>query len=103
MSRLMIIAVFFTVVPQATGRCGGAARLCCTPFAPILKKYSGGCKHNDEDREGKFSLESYESLQRGTAHGPALLPGDAKGSRIVRLLTGAAKPLCLPRKIRCRP
>ena len=63
--------------------------------APILKKYCAGC-HNDEDREGKFSLENYASLHRGTAHGPAFLPGDAKGSRIIRVLTGAAKPTMPP-------
>jgi hypothetical protein len=65
-------------------------------IAPIFKKYCAGC-HNDEDREGKFSVESYASLQRGTAHGPAVLPGDAPGSRIVRLLTGAAKPIMPPK------
>ncbi len=63
--------------------------------APIFKKYCAGC-HNDEDREGKFSLESYASLQRGTAHGPALLPGDPKASRMIRVLTGAAKPSMPP-------
>ncbi len=75
---------------------GGPAPDYATRVAPIFKKYCAGC-HNDEDREGKFSLESYASLQRGTAHGPALLPGDAKGSRIVRLLTGAAKPMMPPK------
>ena len=32
--------------------------------APILKKYCAGC-HNDEDQEGKLSLESFAALQRG--------------------------------------
>lgn len=43
--------------------------------APILKKYCAGC-HNDGDRDGDFSLESYASLQNGTEDGPAILPGD---------------------------
>ncbi len=64
--------------------------------APIFKKYCAGC-HNDEDREGKFSLESYKSLQRGTAHGPAVLPGDPQASRMIRVLTGAAKPAMPPK------
>ena len=37
--------------------------------APILQKYCAGC-HNDDDREGEFSLESYASLQKGSE--PAL-------------------------------
>ena len=36
----------------------------------------------------------------GPRHGPALLPGDAKGSRIIRVLTGAAKPKMPPRTSR---
>lgn len=69
--------------------------------APIFKTYCAGC-HNDEDREGKFSLESYASLQKGTAKGPAILPGDPQGSRIVRVLTGLAKP-AMPPKDEPRP
>ena len=64
--------------------------------APILAKYCAGC-HNDEDREGKFSLESYASLQQGAPHGPALLASDPKGSLILRLMTGAAKPAMPPK------
>jgi WD40 repeat protein len=64
--------------------------------APVFKKYCAGC-HNDDDREGSFSLESYKALQRGTPKGPALLPGDPKESLIVRLMTGAAKPLMPPK------
>ncbi|QDU40998.1 translocation protein TolB [Maioricimonas rarisocia] len=66
-----------------------------TDVAPILKKYCAGC-HNDGDREGDFSLESYASLQKGTDDGPAFLPGDAENSRLIRLLTGAAEPLMPP-------
>ena len=36
--------------------------------APILTKYCTGC-HNDTDREGKLSLESYGSLLKGGAKG----------------------------------
>ncbi len=64
--------------------------------APIFKKYCAGC-HNDDDREGKFSLESYASLQAGGEHGPALLPGDADGSRLIQQLTGIAKPVMPPK------
>ena len=65
-------------------------------IAPIFTKYCTGC-HNDEDREGKFSLESFSSLQKGTEKGPAILPGDPKGSLMIRVLSGAAKPSMPPK------
>ncbi len=57
--------------------------------APLLKKDCAGC-HNDDDREGDLSLESFASLQKGTPEGPALLAGDAANSKLIRVLTGAA-------------
>ena len=33
----------------------------------------------------------------GQPHGPALLPGDRQGSRIIRLVKGVAKPLMPPK------
>jgi WD40 repeat protein len=63
---------------------------------PVFKKYCVGC-HNDEDREGDFSLESYASLSKGTPRGPVLKAGDPGASRIVRQLTGAAKPSMPPK------
>jgi len=91
----MIAAIVMALGPAALAD-GGPAPDYATRVAPIFKKYCAGC-HNDDDREGKFSLESYGSLQRGTEHGPALLPGDAKGSRIVCLVTGVAKPTMPPK------
>ncbi|REJ80053.1 MAG: hypothetical protein DWQ29_14460 [Planctomycetota bacterium] len=63
--------------------------------APLLTKYCAGC-HNDEDRDGDFSLESFASLQQGTEDGPALLPGDPAGSRIIRVLAEGAEPAMPP-------
>ena len=63
--------------------------------APILKKYCAGC-HNEQDQEGKLSLESFAALQRGGESGAALLPGDGKSSRLIRLVSGQAKPLMPP-------
>jgi len=91
----MILAILVAASPPAQTQRGPAPDY-ATRVAPIFSKYCAGC-HNDDDREGKFSLESYAALQRGTAHGPALLPGDAAGSRIVRLLTGVAKPMMPPK------
>lgn len=64
-------------------------------IAPLFRKYCAGC-HNDAEAEGGFSAESYASLLKGTETGPALLVDDAEGSRIVRLMTGAAEPRMPP-------
>jgi WD40 repeat protein len=62
-----------------------------TQVAPIFTKYCAGC-HNDDDREGDFSLESYPALVRGTPKRSVLTPGHPDKSRIYGQLTGAAKP-----------
>jgi WD40 repeat protein len=97
----MLASMIMAVLIAAPTLDGGAVPDYQSQVAPLLKQYCAGC-HNDEDREGKFSLESYASLQRGTKHGPALLPGDAKGSLMLRLMTGAAKP-GMPPKDEPRP
>jgi WD40 repeat protein len=66
-----------------------------TQIAPLLTKYCAGC-HNDDDKEGDFSLASFASLQKGTPGGPALLPGDAPNSRMVRVLMPGADPSMPP-------
>src|SRR5438874_3762506 len=64
-------------------------------IAPILTKYCTGC-HNDADREGKLSLESYASLLKGGAKGSAITPGQPELSRMLRVLTGQARPQMPP-------
>jgi hypothetical protein len=95
MSRLLILAVLTSAAPAAFAEQEPGPDY-AKQVAPIFKKYCAGC-HNDEDREGKFSVESYASLQKGTEHGPAFLSGDSKGSRVIRVLTGAAKPMMPPK------
>jgi len=63
--------------------------------APILQKYCAGC-HNADDFEGKFSVESFDAVQKGGEHGAAVLPGDASSSRMIRFITGAAEPRMPP-------
>ncbi len=66
-----------------------------TEIVPIFQKYCVGC-HNDDDREGQLSLSSFEQLQKGGENGLAVLAGDAKASRLVRVLTGEAEPKMPP-------
>ena len=91
----MIMAVLVAASPALFAD-GGSTPDYQTQVAPVLKKYCAGC-HNDDDREGKFSLESFASMQRGTGHGPALLPGDPKGSLMLRLMTGVGKTAMPPK------
>jgi WD40 repeat protein len=100
MRRLLVLTVVLAAaLPQRSE--GGSAPDYETQVAPIFKAYCAGC-HNDEDREGKFSLESFASLQKGTEHGPALLPGDSAGSLMIRLVSGGGKPK-MPPKGETRP
>ncbi|WP_165228124.1 c-type cytochrome domain-containing protein [Aquisphaera insulae] len=96
MSSLILLASLFAANPAAVAADDAPAPDYAGRVAPLLKKYCAGC-HNDDDREGEFSLESYAALRRGTPHGPALLPGDPKGSLVVRVLTGASKPKMPPK------
>jgi hypothetical protein len=66
-----------------------------THVAPLLRKYCAGC-HNAEDREGKLALDSYAGLLAGGKHGAAITPGHGELSRMVRMLTGQAKPKMPP-------
>ncbi len=63
--------------------------------APILKKYCAGC-HNDTEKEGNFSLESFASLQRGVKTSPAVLPGDPQGSLLWKVLLPGAETAMPP-------
>jgi hypothetical protein len=63
--------------------------------APIFTKYCTGC-HNDSDREGKLSLESYDAVLKGGAKGGVVTPGEAELSRLVRVITGEAEPKMPP-------
>jgi hypothetical protein len=93
---LLLIAAALLILAPTVDAAGPGAPDYATHVAPIFKKYCAGC-HNDEDREGKLSLDSYASLLRGAEHGPTFLPGDAKASRMIRLLSGAAKPIMPPK------
>ena len=64
-------------------------------IAPILRKYCAGC-HNADEREGKLSIETFAEMQKGGEHGPAILPGDSKSSRLIRVLVGESKPAMPP-------
>lgn len=65
-------------------------------IAPIFRTYCAGC-HNDADREGDFSLETFSGLRAGGDKGDPLKPGDPDASLLIKLLEGRAKPAMPPK------
>ncbi|WP_254510890.1 WD40 repeat domain-containing protein [Anatilimnocola floriformis] len=63
---------------------------------PILNKYCTSC-HNNEDREGKLSLESYDALLKGGPKGALVTAGHGDLSRMILVLTGKAQPAMPPK------
>jgi WD40 repeat protein len=64
-------------------------------IAPILRTYCAGC-HNDADREGDFSLETFAALRTGGDRGDPVRPGRAEDSLLIRLIEHRAKPAMPP-------
>jgi dipeptidyl aminopeptidase/acylaminoacyl peptidase/mono/diheme cytochrome c family protein len=64
---------------------------------PIFAKYCTGC-HGSEDTKGELILEDHAALLRGGENGPVVVPGKPDESRLIGVLTGAAKPKMPPGK-----
>jgi WD40 repeat protein len=58
---------------------------------PILQKNCASC-HSSSVHKSGFSLDSYDALMKGGKHGPAIVPHDAKASRLVQMLEGDVGP-----------
>ncbi len=65
-------------------------------IAPIFRTHCAGC-HNDADREGDFSLETFSGLHAGGDKGDPLRPGDTGSPLLIRLLEGRSKPRMPPK------
>jgi len=85
-SILMLIASAVSAEPSSAAPPDYAQHV-----APILKKYCAGC-HNAEDHEGDLVLDRYQSLLAGGKHGAAITAGKSGESRLIKLVTGKAKP-----------
>ncbi len=64
-------------------------------IAPILRTYCAGC-HNDTDREGEFSMETYAALRKGGEKGDPL-KAEEKGTHFLRAIDGTAKAKMPPK------
>lgn len=66
-------------------------------IAPILRAYCSGC-HDDSQREGKLSVETYAQLrQGGEDHGDPIRPGQSAESFLVKSLKGEVRPKMPPK------
>ncbi|HEX3602144.1 MAG TPA: c-type cytochrome domain-containing protein, partial [Lacipirellulaceae bacterium] len=63
--------------------------------APIFSKYCAGC-HNNADREGDLSLESFAEIQQGGKKGTVVVSGRADASLMIRALNGEVEPAMPP-------
>lgn len=61
---------------------------------PILDANCAECHLNDGQglKKSGLSMESYESLMRGTQYGPVIKPGDSVGSTLNILVEGRGDP-----------
>jgi hypothetical protein len=65
-----------------------AADLFTQRVAPLLQQRCVPC-HNPEKTRGSLDVTSRESLLKGGENGPAVLPGDAAKSLLVKMISGA--------------
>lgn len=92
----MKIATTLTVLLVASVSLGADAAIDYrAEIAPVFNKYCNGC-HNAADREGKLALDAYSSVLKGGEHGAVLVAGNSAKSKLIQVLTGAAKPAMPP-------
>lgn len=65
--------------------------------APILQKHCAGC-HNDQDREGEFSLQSLRALKLGGTKGSVISAGKPDESKLLQLVEHRAEPHMPPKE-----
>lgn len=87
---LLLGAVFVWLALPTSGRAEHAAFK--ADIQPILQKYCLECHVPGQVGYEKSGLDisSYESLMKGTKHGPIIVPGDAFSSNMMVLIEGRA-------------
>ncbi len=93
-SHHLLIALLLVAAPRLAS--AAEAPDYSKQIQPIFTKYCTAC-HNDDDAEGKLSLDSHASLLKGGAKGAAITPGHSDLSRLIRMMTGQAEPAMPPK------
>lgn len=94
MNRPLLIALALALIPAHSH---ATAPDFHADIAPLLRDYCLGC-HNAQDKEGGLSLDTFADLMRGGESGPAIVPGNAADSYLIRTLTKQDKPAMPPKK-----
>ncbi|HEV2425762.1 MAG TPA: c-type cytochrome domain-containing protein [Terriglobia bacterium] len=88
---LMVSAVLGTEITSPAADSEGQPPAFGTQVAPILRKNCLAC-HSAAAKMGGLVMQSYDSLMKGGAHGPVILPGKANESRLIEMLEGKIQP-----------
>lgn len=77
--------------PQGDGRQEVSFK---TQVQPIVKKYCAECHSvgGPGTQKSGFTVDSYQSLMKGTKFGPVVVPGSAVSSSFYRLVSGSVDP-----------
>jgi hypothetical protein len=91
----LAVVVLFGLMGMAFGQAPSYTK----QVRPFLSRYCIEC-HHGPDAESGLDLESRQGLLSGGKHGPAIVPGKADASLLVRVIEGKAKPAMPPKKAR---
>src|SRR5918994_846652 len=72
--------------PAASGQPAGQS-VFAREIQPIMQRTCWNC-HGGTSQASRLDLRTRESAMRGGAHGPVIIPGNADGSRLYRLVAG---------------
>jgi WD40 repeat protein len=62
---------------------------------PLLLKYCGSC-HRGNEKEGEFSIQTFDTLMTGDADGKVIVAGKSQESKLIRLIRGTLEPRMPP-------
>jgi Planctomycete cytochrome C len=88
-----ITTVLFTTA-IAAGLVGCSKTVTYADVEPLLKANCAACHTGDHDGVVKsgFSVESYETVMKGTRLGPVIVAGSAESSSLYRMVAGQTDP-----------
>lgn len=62
---------------------------------PLLIKYCGNC-HRGNEKEGDFSIQTFETLMAGNSEGKVVVAGKSQESKLIGLIRGTLEPRMPP-------
>src|SRR5688572_18996201 len=93
--RYLLALVFVGALSARATAQQAAALDYAKDVVPIFNKYCVAC-HAADAPESEFVLDSYDALVKGGKRGAAVSAGHPDQSRLIRMLTGEAKPVMPP-------